>query len=199
MTNLLSALRRLLGEYSRYLTCRTDLKPKANSIRGRAKQVISYLRHNKVSQAQQILRSLDKEIRSLKKTFQKYPPLASEGFWREAIEEYCEAKIYYSFLYTKPLSLAVETSYYLEEILGGYCDFTGELIRKVISSKDSFAVLRQLDYFIKTVSALVNTFATLAFSGRLRAKYDQLERNLKQLEKIRYEIRLYTTSFREKK
>ena len=76
-----------------------------------------------------------------------------------------------------------------EEIISGVCDFTGEVVRKAISVADA-KNLKKLNLWKKEIESVAEELTKIGFKGKLRQKYDEVERNLKKMESIIYDIKL---------
>lgn len=179
-------IQQLLKRYQRYQLLRQQLKVIAEQVRANAKLATSLLRRDDYKQASALIKKCESFLKQGQKMINRAGGLANEGFWREAMEEYVEAKVYYSFLRLEPLKFLEGVEIGVEEALGGVCDFTGELVRKAISL-NSGDKLKQTYHYKSLVEKIVLALSKISFSGKLRSKYDQVERNLKRLEEILYE------------
>ena len=115
--------------------------------------------------------------------------MIDQSFYKEAVEEYIEAITFYNFL-TKPnkgVPKFVEVK--PEEIIAGICDFTGELLRRAITiaSVENF---KQIGEYKKIIENIAEQLTKIGFKGKLRQKYDEVERNLSRIEDIIYDIKL---------
>ena len=50
--------------------------------------------------------------------------------------------------------------------------------------------LKQLSFYKKAIEKIVDELTKIGFMGKLRQKYDEVERNLKKIENILYDIKL---------
>jgi len=76
-----------------------------------------------------------------------------------------------------------------EEIISGTCDFTGELVRRAVTIAN-LKNLQDLTLYQKAVENVAQELTKVGFRGKLRQKYDEVERNLRKLEDILYDIKL---------
>ncbi|MFH1559062.1 MAG: hypothetical protein ABIC19_00875, partial [Patescibacteria group bacterium] len=74
-------------------------------------------------------------------------------------------------------------------LIGGLCDFTGELTRKAIrrAKKNNNQEIKK---YSLTINQIVEQLLKLNLSGYLRTKFDQAKRNAQKLELILYEQRI---------
>jgi predicted translin family RNA/ssDNA-binding protein len=119
----------------------------------------------------------------------EFGDLSHSGFYREALEEYVEARLYEGFLSSKKILKNDDGWGDMETYIGGLSDATGEVVR--------WAVARATDRDVKAVKdalAFVNDavefFLSLDLTGYLRTKSDQAKKNLRSLEQILYELSL---------
>jgi len=182
-------LRRLVKDYRQYQDLRHRLKAPSDQTRSLAKQAITLMRQDKFQDGKRLLADAERTLRSVQALLTRQPLLATEGFFREALEEYVEAKAYLSFLTGGRLTIPSFIPLDTDEALGGVCDFTGELVRKAMSIADT-THLKEIESYVRITQSIMDELSHVSFSGKLREKYDDLERNLVKLERIAYEIKL---------
>jgi len=185
----LKTLRRFVSDYRQYQDLRHRLKASADRVRSLAKHAITLMRQDKYHDAEQLLAEAERVLKSVHTLMKRQPLLATEGFFREALEEYAEAKAYHSFLTGERLTIPLFIPLDTDEALGGVCDFTGELVRKAMSIADE-EHLKEIESYVRMTQRVVDELSHVSFSGKLREKYDDLERNLVKLERIVYEVRM---------
>lgn len=166
-----------------------QLKSLSDSIRSGSKHAITLLCQDSFVEAQKKLNVVEKTIQEARKLISKDPSLADEGFYRDALEEYAECKAFESFLNHKPLSIPQSIEIGVEELIGGICDATGELVRKTLQMADTKHI-KEIQRFIKITQQVTDELSKVSFTGKLREKYDDLERNLSKLERVAYELRM---------
>lgn len=112
-----------------------------------------------------------------------------QNSYKEGIEEYIEAITFFNFLTKSKKRIPDFVRIEPEEIVSGICDFTGELVRKAITIA-SVENLKQLFFYKKLIEEIVDELTKIGFRRKLRQKYDEVERNLKKIENILYDIKL---------
>lgn len=182
-------LNRFVADYRQYQDLRHALKAPSDRVRADAKHAIALMRHDKFHEAGLLLAGTERTLRSVQRLLKRQPQLASEGFFREALEEYVEAKAFFSFLTGKPLTIPSFIPLDTDEALGGICDFTGELVRKAMSIAGT-EHLNEVASYVEITQKIIQELSNISFNGKLREKYDDLERNLVRLERIVYELRM---------
>ena len=176
-------------DYRQYQDLRHALKAPADRVRADAKHAITLMRQDGYQEARLLLAGAERVLKSVRRLFSRQPQLASEGFFREALEEYVEAKAYLSFLTGKSMAIPSSIPLDTDEALGGVCDFTGELVRKAMSIAD-LEHRKEIKLYIQVTQKIMDELSHVSFSGKLREKYDDLERNLVRLERIAYELKI---------
>ncbi len=166
-----------------------DLQHIFGQVRRGAKHSISLTRRGNVKDASAQLKECEQLIKRGIAKAGKDVDIASQGFYREAIEEYVEGKLYWSFVADKEIEFPNYIKLTFWDMLGGWSDFTGELIRRAISLAHE-ADIREIEKLKTITEKVVEIFSQASFSGKLRNKYDATERNLKRLEEILYELKL---------
>lgn len=164
------------------------LQKLSNQIRAGSKKAIALLRRDNIKESQKAIEKAERDFKLINKLVKNDSDLL-RGFYREAVEEYIEALTFYNFLTKSNRSIPDFVKADPEEIIGGICDFTGELVRKAITiahSKHSQEIL----LYKKAVEDIVEELTKIALMGKLRHKYDETERNLKRIEGVLYEIKL---------
>ena len=189
-TNFMNNLiKKSIREYQKKQDLIYNLQKLSNQIRAKSKKVIALLRRDNIKEGKKIIIEIENIIKQINKIFKKNKSLIGQNSYKEGIEEYIEAITFFNFL-TKskkriPNFVRVES----EEIVGGICGFTGELVRKAITIA-SVENLKQLFFYKKVVEKIAEELTKIGFRGKLRQKYDQVERNLKKIENILYDIKL---------
>jgi len=161
----------------------------SNEIRVKSKKAITLLRRDNIKESQKAIKEAEDLFKIINKLTKKNKDLLNQHFYKEATEEYVEALVYYNFLRTTKLKIPDFIEIKPEEIISGICDFTGELLRKAITIAEK-KKLEQLNLYKRTMEDTIEQLTKVGFRGKLRQKYDEVERNSKKIEKILYEIKL---------
>ena len=166
-----------------------DLQHIFGQVRRGAKHSISLTRRDNIKDATVQLKECEQLIKKGIAKAGKDVDLATQGFYREAIEEYVEGKLYWAFVAKKEAVIPAYIKLTFWDMLGGWSDFTGELVRRAISLAHE-ADIQEIEQLKAVSEKVVEMFSQVSFSGKLRNKYDATERNLKRLEEILYELKL---------
>ena len=186
MNNL---LKKSIKEYQESQDLIYGIQKLSNNIRAKSKKAIALLRRDKVKESKEIIKEVEKIFRLINKIIKKNRDLINQNFYREAVEEYIEAITFYNFLTKSKRKIPDFVEAGPEEIISGTCDFTGELVRRAITV-GNLENLRQLLIFKKTIEKIAEELTEVGFRGKLRHKYDEVERNLRKIEDIIYDIKL---------
>ena len=185
----LTSIKQSIKLYEAYQKKMSDLHHSFGLVRKNSKHIIALLRRDHIRQANTMIKEVESLIKQGLQEAGNVVTLPAEGFYREAIEEYVEAKIYHAFVTSQALTFPKYLKLSHWDMLGGWSDFTGELVRRAISlaHEQDISDIRQLK---EVTEKVVELFSQVSFSGKLRNKYDATERNLKRLEEILYELQL---------
>ncbi|OGL78211.1 hypothetical protein A3E39_03065 [Candidatus Uhrbacteria bacterium RIFCSPHIGHO2_12_FULL_60_25] len=128
-----------------------------------------------------------KLVRSGKALVAKEPRLSSEGMWRAALEEYCEAALYHDAMTKGRVGKVAELPDDPDLYLGGLSDLTGELTRSaVLAATDRKS--KDVKRLTSAVRDAVEFLLTLNLTGQMRTKFDQAKQNLRKLEEIAFSL-----------
>jgi len=183
-------VKKILSRYVLLKKSGSILKKLSDEIRTKSKTAGAILRRRNDKDADILIKKSEALLYQAKKIIKVNPELAHLGFYREAVEEYVEAKIYYCYLTSKVLKFPKTVDIGIEEQIGGIADFTGELVRHAVTIAND-DVYKEIDKYKKLLQDFTEIFANISFSGKLRQKHDDLERNLKRLEEILYRLRIH--------
>ena len=147
------------------------------------------MRRDNIKESKKIIKESEDIFKLINKIIEKNIDLLNRSFYKEAVEEYIEAVTFYNFLTKSKKGAPDFIDVGPEEIISGTCDFTGELVRKAITIA-SPERLRELFLYKKTIENIVEQLTKIGFRGKLRRKYDEVERNLRKIEDILYDIKL---------
>jgi len=186
MNNL---LKKSVKEYQESQDLIYGIQKLSNNIRAKSKKAIALLRRDKIKESKEIIKEVEKIFRLINKIIKKNRDLIKQNFYKEAVEEYIEAITFYNFLIKSKRKIPDFVKAGPEEIISGTCDFTGELVRRTITV-GNLENLRQLLVYKKTIEKIAEVLTEVGFRGKLRQKYDEVERNLRKIEDIIYDIKL---------
>ena len=186
MNNILN---KSIKEYQESQNLMYEIQKLSNEARTNSKKAISLLRRNNIKESKKTIEEIESLFRLINKTVKKNKDLIEQNFYKEAVEEYIEAIILYSFLTKCKKAIPAFIKTEPEEIISGICDFTGELVRRAITiaSVESFG---ELISYKEAIEDVAEQLAKIGFKGKVRQKYDEVERNLRKVEDIIYDIKL---------
>ncbi|MDA2922986.1 hypothetical protein MYX07_07020, partial [Patescibacteria group bacterium AH-259-L07] len=154
-----------------------------------AKQVIFSLHRDQISDAKKLLASAETILINLGKHLRHAPDLKHSGAYKAALEEYVEAQLFFQVLQYGTIKRIAKPSIRFDDYIAGLCDFTGELIRKMVLlvTKEDVKKAQELKEIIADV---VSGLIKLDLTGYLRNKFDAAKRNLKKAEEIMYNVKI---------
>ena len=161
----------------------------SNESRAASKKAIALLRRENIKESKETIEKAEKFFKLINQIIKKEKDLIGQAAYKEAVEEYIEAVAFYNFLTKSKKEIPGFIKVGPEEVIFGVCDFTGELIRRAVTIA-SPETLNQLLVFRNAIRDIVEEMTKIGFSGKLRQKCDETERNLRKLEEIIYAIRL---------
>jgi translin len=165
---------------------RRQIISRANIALHDAKRIIFSLHRADFERAEELLKNVEEILAGLEKQF-GYERVIQEGAYNPAVEEYVEAKLYYSVLKGEEIGRIDGIRIGIDGYLGGICDLTGELVRRAVN----LASDKKFDEAIKVKGIIEEIMAGLVefdMTGYLRTKYDQARGNVRKIEQIAYEI-----------
>lgn len=182
-------LKKPIKEYQKTQDLMYKIQKLSNEIRARSKKAIALLRRDNLEESKRIISETEDNFRKIYKIIKKNGSLTSQGFYREAVEEYIEAITFYNFLTKSKSGIPNFIKVGPEEVISGICDFTGEIVRRAITiaSVNNF---EKLVRYKNTIEDIVEELTKIGFRGKIRQKYDETERNLRKIENIIYDIKL---------
>ncbi len=180
---------KLKKDYDRYYLSRQKIISVANDALANSKQAIFALHRDDIKGAEKLLAEAEKKMSGLKKYFDQNFFLEDEGSYRAAIEEYVEAKLFWQVMTKGKIDFIKTVNLYFTGYLGGLCDLTGELLRKVIllATAEKFKEAQKLKNIISDIVAELIKFN---LSGYLRTKFDAAKHNLRKAEEVLYDIKM---------
>lgn len=179
----------LLTSYKTYGRLREEVIVKSRQILRNSKLAIFALHRGELLKAKKILDQTEGLFLNLEKLFRKEKKLESEGPFKDAAEEFVEAKMFYEFLSTGNIDFISKVKLSFDDYLGGICDLTGEILRKAVQ----FATDGKLDKVKgcqQAIQKIIGELIKFDLVGKLRPKYDEAKRTLRKIEEIVYELKL---------
>lgn len=183
-------MQKLKSDYKMHRDMRHNLIGSSNDLLKLAKQAIFTLHRNDFAVAKKTLDEIKKGLQKLQKgLFKKHPQLRLQGAYLAAVEEYVEAELFYQALTAKKIQMIKGVEIGAEQYIGGICDMTGELGRRAVikATEKEFDEVEKYTRIVEEVTGILLQFDLV---GQYRQKYDDVKRNLKRLEGIRYDISL---------
>ncbi len=162
---------------------------RAHTARTAAKRAVALVRHADAERAGELIATAERELGALARLARTNARVLSESFYREAVEEYVEAKALAALVAHARFALPAEIVVDPEEMLGGLADATGELVRRAVTIAHESGALAELERYRSAAAALSHELAAVSEAGKLRQKHDEVERNLHRLEQLIYETR----------
>ncbi len=127
-----------------------------------ASDVVTYVHSGEVDKARELLEKLRSLVSEFQRMLQPHPEFRYSGFVNNALTEFVEAMLFFSFVVEKRIPTMEELGVHYVPYLLGLCDFVGELRRYVIDllrlgkfekafevvefMERLYEVLRKLDY-----------------------------------------------------
>ena len=185
MNNL---LRKSIKKYQEGEDLKYGVQKLSNKIRAKSKEAIALLRRNNIKESKKRIKNIEELFKLINKIVSKNEELLNQSFYKEAVEEYIEAIIYFNFLEKAETKIPKFIQTGFEEIISGICDFTGELVRRAITIANP-KNLKDLILYQKTMENVAQELTKVGFRGKLRQKYDEVERNLRKLQDILYDMK----------
>ncbi len=186
---MINILRKSIKEHQENQDLLYRIQKLSNEIRVSSKKAIALLRRENIKESEKTIEDIDNRFKLINKILKQHKDLLNQNFYKEAAEEYIEAITFYNFLTKSQKKTPKFIKAEPEEIISGICDFTGELVRKAITIASS-KNLKALTSYQETVENIIQELTKVGFQGKLRQKYDEVERNLRKLEDIIYDIKL---------
>jgi predicted translin family RNA/ssDNA-binding protein len=158
-------------------------------IRIDSKQVIALLRRDNFDEAKKLLTATQEKFKEVNTIAKSEKRALEENFYQEAIEEFIEAFTLFNYLQKPAKKLPKYIQVTPEQMIGGICDFTGELVRKAVNAAGK-GDIKILEKYHREIEEVAEELTKIGFKGKLRQKYDEVERNYRRMEQILYDVRL---------
>lgn len=181
--------KKILADYQKYNEMREIVIRNSRQVLKLSKQAIFNLHRDEIKQASEDLNQAEKILIDLSKLFTKEKKLNYEGSYKEGVEEYIEAQLFYGFVVNNKVEVKSTLKFSFDDYLGGISDLTGEMLRKAIqlATKGEY---QKLELYHQTLEYIMGELIKFNLTRKLRMKYDAAKRNLRRLEEIRYEIEI---------
>jgi predicted translin family RNA/ssDNA-binding protein len=186
---MINILRKSIKEYQENQDLLYGIQKLSNEIRVNSKKVIALLRRENIRESKETIEEIENRFKLINEALKQHKDLLNQNFYKEAVEEYIEAITFYNFLTESQKKTSKFIKAEPEEIISGICDFTGELVRKAITVASSKNI-QVITSYQKTVENIIQELTKVGFQGKPRQKYDEVERNLRKLEDIIYDLKL---------
>jgi predicted translin family RNA/ssDNA-binding protein len=165
---------------------RRRLQELSQAAQKMSKQAIFALQRDELPKSAELIKQAQSALMEGRKIVLGEKRLYSEGMWRAALEEFCEAYFFKQAIAHKEL-LPVPVTDEPDILVGGLSDLIGEFARLAVKraiARDKAGV----DELLLTGSKLVEFMLSLDATGGLRNKIDQARQHLRRLEDIRYDL-----------
>lgn len=168
---------------------RRDIIKVGGDTQHHAKRAIFAMHRDEMDEAKNKLAEAKKGLSELEKMIKKDKRTAEEGTYREAVEEYVEAVLFYQFLQKKKIGPIVGVRVEPQIYVAGLCDVPGELYRYAIraaTNKDVPTVMRCKE----TAEDIIGELIECNLTKYLRTKFDQAKQAVGKLDIVVYELSL---------
>jgi predicted translin family RNA/ssDNA-binding protein len=175
-----------------YLKKQTKMRLGASicmQIRIDSKQVIALLRRDNFDEAKKLLLATQDKFKEVNVLAKEEKRVLEENFYQEGVEEFVEAFTLFNYLQKPVKKIPKYIQVTPEQMIGGICDFTGELVRKAVNAAGK-GDIKILEKYHREIEGIAEELTKIGFKGKLRQKYDEVERNYRRMEQILYDVRL---------
>lgn len=154
-----------------------------------AKRCIFSLHRDNLIEAQEKLVAAEKILTEINVKHKKTVGLLSEGAYEASLEEYVEAKLFFSFVTKKKIMLVTKISITDDLFLAGLCDVPGELYRYALkaATKRDFKTVSEC---AAASEEIIGSLIEFNLTSYLRNKFDQAKQAGQKLEQVMYEVSL---------
>jgi len=178
---------KLSKEIKNYDTEREKLINQSRVILKLSKQIIYAVHRDEISNAAQLVKSIESEKKKMDSIAEHSHKMTSEGSYKIAIQEYVEALLYYHFVKEGKL---IDIDVLPEHFVLGLSDLPGEMVRKAVF----LAGKGQVDKVIKIKDEIDMIYGELLkFDFRdneIRRKVDGVKYDLRKLEDLVLDLKL---------
>lgn len=182
----LAAIKKNVHTYSEE---RRDIIKLAGDALHTSKRVIFALQRDNVEEAEEKLLTAEKLFLEINKKYKKTAGLLSEGAYEAALEEYVEARLFFSFVTKRKIVFSAKISITDDSFLAGLCDVPGELYRYALkaATKRDF---KTVDDCAAAAEEIIGSLIEFNLTSYLRTKFDQAKQAGQKLEQVVYEVSL---------
>lgn len=180
------SLKKLASRHAEIEVKRRKLQELSQAAQKMSKQSIFALQRDEKPRAVELLKQAQAALLEGRKIVLGEKRLYSEGMWRAALEEFCEAFFFERAISKKEL-LPVPVTDEPDILVGGLSDLIGEFARLAVKraiARDKAGV----DDLLEMAGELVEFMLALDATGGLRNKIDQARQHVRRLEDIRYDL-----------
>lgn len=180
----LDTLRKTHADLTRSRRLLQDISAQSQRL---LKQAIFSLQRNDAGAARKLLKEASDAISKGSRLVVRIPRISSEGMWRAALEEYCEAVFFERAATGSPLFAPISVTKDTEILIGALSDAVGEMVRLAVKSVIDGKV-SEVARLYELAEETVGFILSLDLTGSLRSKVDQARSHLKRLDDIRYDV-----------
>ncbi len=171
-----------------YYALKDELVKISRDILALSKKTIYALHRENLDEAEKLLKEMEEKVNEFKEIARKEPKLLYSDFYNNIMQEYVEAKAYYTFVKERKLPEFQDISW--ESFVAGICDLSGELLRRSVNAviNDKFDEIFEIRKFLNNIYSLLIQLDIR--EGHLRKKVDMFRWNLDKIENIILELKL---------
>lgn len=181
--------KKILTDYQKYNELREQVIKSSRQVLKLSKQAIFNLHRDDIKQANAGLKQAEKILIKVNRLFAIEKKLNYEGSYKEGVEEYIEAQLFYGFMINNKIEIVPSLKFSFDDYLGGISDLTGEMLRKAVQLATR-GEYQKLELYHQTMEYIMGELIKFDLTRKLRMKFDAAKRNLRRLEEIRYEIEI---------
>lgn len=168
---------------------RRDVIKQSGDVQHHAKRAIFAMHRDDTAEAEKKLVDAHKGLVELGKLAKKDKRTIEEGSYKEALEEYVEAVLFYQFLSGKKIGQIAHHKVEPHMYVAGLCDVPGELYRyaiKAATNRDAEMVMRCKE----TAEDIIGELIECNLTKYLRTKFDQAKQAVGKINIVVYELSL---------
>jgi translin len=177
---------RLISSHKKHETLRRQIQAHGNELLSSSKRSIFAMHRGDSKIAEAELAKAREELLAGQAFIRKDDSLLDEGFWHAALEEYCEALLFFDYMTRGGISQTELPTDDPDIVIGGLSDFTGELSRQAVL-KATDRDIESVERMFHEVRDVIEFLLKMNLTGSLRNKFDQAKHNLRKIEEVRYE------------
>jgi len=181
-------IQQLKKNYGDHESERRQIISLSNVVLHDSKRVIFAVHRENMTRAEESLSEIEKILATLEKKF-GHNRLVEEGAYKAGLEEYVEAKLFYTLITDDKIDAIKDLEINAESYLSGISDLTGELVRHAVNQAATGKV-KEVAKIKSIIDDIMAELIEFDMTGYQRTKYDQAKMNLRKIEQINYEINL---------